>query len=78
MFQRNGALFAVRFDPERVAVTGDAVPVIDGVSCAVRLAEALVGLNPAVPQAGSFARPPAKPARGLGPALQARISRDPG
>ena len=54
------------------------VPVIDGVSCAVRLAEALVGLNPAVPLTGSFARPPAKPSRGLGPALQARISRDPG
>jgi allantoin racemase len=54
------------------------VPVIDGVSCAVRLAEALVGLNPAIPSAGSFARPAAKPARGLGPALQARITRDPG
>ena len=52
------------------------VPVIDGVSCAVRLAEALVGLHPAVPSAGSFARPPAKPARGLGPALQARITRE--
>ncbi|MCE2946215.1 MAG: aspartate/glutamate racemase family protein [bacterium] len=51
------------------------VPVIDGVSCAVRLAEALVGLAPSVPSAGSFARPPAKAARGLGPALLARISR---
>jgi hypothetical protein len=49
--------------------------VIDGVSCAVRLAEALVGLAPSVPSAGSFARPPAKAARGLGPALLARISR---
>jgi hypothetical protein len=29
-----------------------------------------------VPSAGSFARPPAKPARGLGPALQARITRE--
>ncbi len=54
------------------------VPVIDGVSCAVRMAEALVGLAPAVPAAGSFARPPAKPARGLGQALQARITREAG
>lgn len=54
------------------------VPVLDGVSCGVRLAEALVGLRPAVPSSGSFARPPAKPARGLGPALQARITREPG
>ena len=54
------------------------VPVIDGVSCAVRLAEALVGLRPAAPSAGSFARPAAKPARGLGPDLLARITRDPG
>lgn len=53
------------------------VPVIDGVSCAVRLAEALVGLHPAPPTTGSFARPAAKPARGLAPALLARITRDP-
>jgi Asp/Glu/hydantoin racemase len=50
------------------------VPVIDGVSCAVRLAEALVGLAPRVPSAGSFARPKPKPARGLGAALLARIT----
>lgn len=52
------------------------VPVIDGVSCAVRLAEAMVGLAPRVPTVGSFARPAAKPARGLGAALQARITRE--
>jgi len=31
VFARNGALFAVRFDPERLAVSGEAVPVVDGV-----------------------------------------------
>ena len=31
VFGRNGALFAVRFDPERLTVSGDAVPVVDGV-----------------------------------------------
>ena len=54
------------------------VPVIDGVSCAVRLAEALVALAPAVPSAGSFARPKAKPAQGLGLALMQRITRSEG
>jgi Asp/Glu/hydantoin racemase len=51
------------------------VPALDGVSCAVRLAEALVGLGPRPPQRGSFARPPAKPNRGLSPALGAIIDR---
>jgi serine/threonine protein kinase len=31
VFGRSGALFAVRFDPERLTVSGDAVPVVDGV-----------------------------------------------
>jgi allantoin racemase len=49
----------------------DAVPVpcLDGVSCAVRMAELLVGLYPRAPSRGSFARPRAKPAKGLSPAL---------
>ena len=51
------------------------VPVIDGVACAVRLAEALVGLAPRAPSRGSFARPPAKPSCGLSEALAARIER---
>lgn len=51
------------------------VPTIDGVSCAVRLAEALVGLAPRAPSRGSFARPPSKPARGLSPALGSLIDR---
>jgi Asp/Glu/hydantoin racemase len=50
------------------------VPVLDGVSCAVRMAEALVGLQPRPPARGSFARPKPKPAQGLGPALLARIT----
>lgn len=50
------------------------VPALDGVSCAVRLAEALVGLNPRQPQRGSFVRPPPKPAKGLAPELMRRIT----
>ncbi len=49
------------------------VPVLDGVSCAVRLAEALVALAPRPAARGSFARPPAKPSQGLAPALQAWV-----
>ncbi|GHD43553.1 Asp/Glu/hydantoin racemase [Thalassobaculum fulvum] len=51
------------------------VPVLDGVSCAVRLAEALVDLAPRPATRGSFARPPAKPSQGLAPALQAWVER---
>ncbi len=52
------------------------VPVIDGVSCAVKLAEALVALNFTSPVRGSFARPAAKPSRNLSPALAAMINHD--
>src|SRR5262245_32198721 len=45
------------------------VPALDGVTCAVHLAEALVALGPRPPARGSFARPPGKPATGLSPAL---------
>jgi len=51
------------------------VPTLDGVSCAVRLAEALVGLHPRKATRGSFARPRSKPAAGLADALMARIER---
>ena len=56
--------------------TADTIPVptLDGVSCAVRMAEALVGLGPRRPRRGSFARPPAKPAKGLAPELMRRIT----
>ncbi len=50
------------------------VPALDGVSCAVRMAEALVGLRPLPPSRGSFARPAAKPAKGLAPELMRRIT----
>jgi allantoin racemase len=56
--------------------TADAIPVptLDGVSCAVRMAEALVGLAPRPAARGSFARPRAKPAKGLSPDLMRRIT----
>src|SRR6185437_12366600 len=50
------------------------VPTLDGVSCAVRMAEALVGLRPRPPQHGRFARPAAKPAKGLAAELMGRIT----
>src|ERR1700758_5521138 len=53
------------------------VPTLDGVSCAVRIAEALVALHPRPPLRGSFARPAAKPAKGLAPELMRHITREP-
>lgn len=50
------------------------VPTLDGVGCAVRMAEALVGLRPRSPLRGSFARPAPKPAKGLAPELTQRIT----
>ena len=46
------------------------VPVVDGVSSAVRHAESLVALQPGRARLGSFAPPPLKPNQGLSPALQ--------
>jgi Asp/Glu/hydantoin racemase len=56
--------------------SADAIPVptLDGVSCAVRMAEAIVGLRPRPASRGSFARPAPKPAQGLGEALTRRIT----
>jgi len=45
------------------------VPVVDGVSSAVRHCESLVALAPRGAREGSFARPPRKPNAGLPPAL---------
>ncbi|MEJ5989399.1 aspartate/glutamate racemase family protein [Ramlibacter sp. PS3R-8] len=45
------------------------VPVVDGVSSAVRHAETLAALKPGRPRQGSFAMPPAKPHRGLPDAI---------
>ena len=47
---------------------------VDGVSAAVKLTEALVGLEPRPPRKGSFARPAPKPAKGLSPGLMRRIT----
>lgn len=51
-----------------------AVPVIEGVSCAVALAEALVRLRLPKPRAGSYAALPARELVGVDPALAARFS----
>jgi allantoin racemase len=48
-----------------------AVPVIEGVSCAVVLAEALVRLGVAKPLGGSYGRLPARQVAGIGEALAA-------
>jgi len=51
------------------------VPSVDGVSSAVRHAETLVALQPGAARAGSFAPPPAKPRRGLPPAIARLLDR---
>ena len=49
------------------------VPVVDGVSSAVRHAETLVALQPGRATRGSFAPPPEKPHRGLPPSIEALL-----
>jgi allantoin racemase len=51
------------------------VPVVDGVSSAVRHAETLVALQPGRASRGSFAPPPVKPNRGLPPSIEALLAR---
>ncbi len=51
------------------------VPVVDGVSSAVRQAEGLVRMAPAKARAGSFSAPPVKPNAGLSCELQALLAR---
>jgi allantoin racemase len=51
------------------------VPVVDGVSSAVRHAETLVALQPGQAMRGSFAPPPLKPNRGLTPELARLLNR---
>ncbi len=46
------------------------VPLVDGVSSAVRHAESLFALGTSAPKLGSFAHPPIKPNKGLSPAIQ--------
>ncbi|MCE8040405.1 aspartate/glutamate racemase family protein [Halomonas sp. MCCC 1A11062] len=52
------------------------VPIVDGVSCAVRQAELLARLGPRPAEAGSYAVPPSKPCQGLSPALAALVGRE--
>lgn len=51
------------------------VPVVDGVSSAVRHAQTLVALRPGSHTRGSFAPPPIKPNRGLPPAIESLLGR---
>lgn len=50
------------------------VPVVDGVSSAVRHATSLVALAPGQHRAGSFAPPPVKPNRGLPPGIERMLA----
>jgi allantoin racemase len=52
------------------------VPVVDGVSSAVRHAQSLVALAPGHAQRGSFAPPPRKPNQGLPDALARALAAD--
>ncbi|MFC0407531.1 aspartate/glutamate racemase family protein [Roseomonas elaeocarpi] len=49
------------------------VPLLDGIRCAVALAEALVRLAPPPPTIGSMAAPAGRESRGLSPALSALL-----
>jgi len=51
------------------------VPVVDGVSSAVRHAESFAALRPGAARAGSFAPPPVKPNAGLSEAMQTLLRR---
>jgi allantoin racemase len=51
------------------------VPVVDGVSSAVRHAQSLVALRPRAPRSGSFAPPPLKPNQGLSAAIETLLRR---
>jgi allantoin racemase len=52
------------------------VPVVDGVSSAVRHVETLIALQPGRAVRGSFAPPPTKPHGGLPPAIARLLERD--
>lgn len=52
------------------------VPIVDGVSCAVRQAELLARLGPRPAEAGSYAAPPTKPCKGLPRALAELVGRE--
>lgn len=50
------------------------VPIVDGVSCAVRFAEAIAGLGLRKAERGSFSRPPEKSSQGLSSHLARMLS----
>lgn len=50
------------------------VPVVDGISAGIRMAEAVVGLGSGPHRAGAFAAPPAKARRGLSANLDAALT----
>lgn len=50
------------------------VPVVDGISAGIRMAEAVVGLDSGPHRAGAFAPPPAKARRGLTENLDAALA----
>ena len=50
------------------------VPVVDGISAGIRMAEAVVGLDAGPHRAGAFAPPPAKPRKGLSENLDAALT----
>lgn len=52
------------------------VPVVDGVSSAVKHCESLIALKPGIARAGSFAKPPVKPNKGLPEKLAAILNRN--
>ncbi len=54
------------------------VPLVDPLAAALGQAQALVRLGSRPPRAGRFARPPAKPATGLAPALRRWIEHEAG
>jgi len=53
------------------------VPALDGISCAVRMAEYLVRLGVRPPMRGSFAKSAPKPAKGLSPQLSDLVGATP-
>lgn len=60
----------------RAIATDIPVPLVDGVSSAVRHAESLVALATHPPGAGSLAHPPVKANKGLSPAIQKILNTD--
>jgi allantoin racemase len=49
------------------------LPLFDGIRCGVKLAEALVALNPPRTQSGSYAPPQGRISQGLTPTLAALL-----